>query len=138
MAKIKVKGTTLKQNLGGVYTAVAQLTTLNVSGAETETVESDTLDNTDAGIEYDPTGRSEGGSVDGDLLYDPALGGHQNITDLITTPAKEDWQVVYADSAETTAGFTSAGVGFDITMDQGDLVRASFSLKLDGILSYPT
>lgn len=138
MAKIKVKGTQLQQNLGGVFAAVAQLTSCSVSGSESETVEADTLDTIGAGIPYEPTGRSEGGSVDFDLIYDPRLQGHQSITDLVTTPAKETWKIVFADSATTEMAFTSAGVGFDVTLDQGELVRASASLKVDGIPTWPT
>lgn len=137
MAKVKVKGAALQQDIVGM-TTVAQLTSISLSGAESETVEADTLDNTDAGIPYEPTGRSEGGSVDFEGIHDVALAGHQAITDLITTPADQDWQILNADTGATTEAFTGAGVSHDRTYEQGDLVRFSGSIKVDGIITYGT
>lgn len=133
MAKIPVKGTQLQQDLSGVYTAVAQLTSVSLSGTENETVETDTLDNTDAVIQMDPTGRTTGGSVDAEMLYDPALQGHKNITALLTTPVRENWRVVYADSGQTTLDFTSAGIGFEATAEQGDFLRGSLSAEVTAL-----
>lgn len=138
MAKIKVKGTVLKEDIASTLTAVAQVISLEHSGAETETVEADTLDNANAGIPYEPTGRAEGGSVDGEMFFDPVLAGHQLFTDHITTPADVDYSITFADAATTAWEFTSAGMGFDISFAPGDLVKASFSLKVDGLVSYAT
>lgn len=138
MAKVKVKGAALQQELAMTFTTVAQLTSLNLSGAESETVESDTLDNTSAGIPYESTGRSEGGSVDFEGIHDVALAGHQAITDLITTPADQNWKIVNADSGSTEEAFTGAGVSHDRTYEQGDLVRFSGSIKVDGLITYAT
>jgi len=51
-----------------------------------ETYEADTLDNTDAGIPHMPTGRTEGGSLSGEMFFDPALAGHQKLTALLMYP----------------------------------------------------
>lgn len=136
MAKVKVKGTTLKQTIAMSLTDVAQLTSVSVSGNENETVDSDTLDNASSGIPYESTGRTEGGSVDFEGLYDPALAGHQAITDLLTTAADTVWNIVWADT--TVHAFTSAGVGFDVDAQQGALLQCSGSLKVDGLATWPT
>lgn len=138
MAKVKCKGTKLQQELATVLTDVAQVLSLEVSGAESETYDATALDTSGAGKEYAPTGYSEGGSVSGELFYDPALAGHQAITDLITTPAEQDWAIVFADADATDMPFTGAGVGFDISVDMNDGLKASFSIKLDQLASYPT
>ena len=72
MAKTKVKGTILEQGSGTNYTAVAQITNFAVTGGQTETVETRTLDGT-VGIEYSPTGYTETGSVTFSLIHDLAL-----------------------------------------------------------------
>ena len=136
MAKVKVKGTTLKQTIAMTLTDVAQLTSVSVTGNENETVDSDTLDNSNAGIPYASTGRTEGGSVDFEGLYDPGLAGHQAISDLLTTPADVVWNIVWADA--TVHAFTSAGVGFDVDAQQGALLSCSGSLKVDGLATWPT
>jgi hypothetical protein len=138
MAKIKCKGTSLKQTLAGQATAVAQIISLELPEAESETYESDTLDNTDAGIPYDNTGRSEGGSCAGELFYDPALPGHKNLLALITTPQDETWTVTFADTGASTWTFTGAGFSFGGTVALNSGLKGSFKIKLDGIPTYPT
>jgi len=145
MAKLKVKGTIIEQSSGTTYTAVAQVTGFSISGIETETYDSRTLDGT-AGVEYDPTGYVEGGSVTFDLLYDPALGGHQAITDLavaahLTTnglPNDVNWKVKFANTASTELTFVSSGISVDITGDATDGLRSSITLKCDGCPVLPT
>jgi len=138
MAKVKCKGTVLQQELSMGFTAVAQVVSLEQSGAESETTDVTTLDTSGAGKEYMPTGYSEGGSVSGELFYDPALAGHQAITDLITTPSEQNWKIIFADTGTTEMAFTGAGVGFDISVQQNDGLRASFSIKNDQIPTFPT
>ena len=145
MAKLKVKGTIIEQATGTTYATIAQVTGFNISGIETETYDSRTLDGT-AGVEYDPTGYVEGGSVTFDLLYDPALNGHQAITDLavaahLTTsglPNDVNWKVKFANTASTELTFVSSGIGVDITGDASDGLRASITLKCDGCPVLPT
>lgn len=138
MAKIKCKGTSLSQTISAAYVAVAQIIDLELPTAESETFESDTLDNTDAGIPYDPTGRSEGGSCSGNLFYDPALAGHKNLTELIRVPAKETWKITFADTGSSTWTFSGAGFSLGGAVALNDGLKANFSIKLDGIPTYPT
>lgn len=145
MAKLKVKGTVIEQATGTTYTAIAQVTGFNISGIETETYDSRTLDGT-AGVEYDPTGYVEGGSVTFDLLYDPALAGHQAITDLavaahMTTsglPNDVNWKVKFANTSSTELTFVSSGIGVDITGEASDGLRANITLKCDGCPVLPS
>ncbi|MCH7700664.1 MAG: hypothetical protein IID37_03150 [Planctomycetes bacterium] len=81
MSKVIGKGTVLQESIATVFTAIAQIISLDLPEAETETVEADTLDNANAGIPYEATGRTEGGSVSGELYFDPTLAGHQQFTD---------------------------------------------------------
>lgn len=138
MAKVPSKGTVLQQEISMTFTAVAQLTEISQSGAESETYESTTLDTTGAGKEYTPTGYSEGGTVDVGGFYDPALAGHQAITDLITTPAEQNWKIIYADSANTECPYTSAGLSWDTTVAMSDGLKFSSSMKCDQLPTFPT
>lgn len=138
MAKCKVKGTVIRQTIASVLTAVAQVTEFSHSGAETETFDATTVDTSGAGKEYAPTGYSEGGSVDFSIFYDPALAGHQAITDLVTTPATCVWNFTFTDTGPATCAFTSAGLGFGFTGAMNDGLKADVSLKLTGLLAYST
>lgn len=138
MAKLQVKGTAIKQTIGTTLTAVAQITEFGHDGAEVETYDATTLDTNGAGREYEQTGYVEGGSVNCTLFFDPALAGHQAITDDITTPTTRNWSIEFADSATTTWTFDAAGVGLSITGAQNDGLKADVSLKLDQLANYAT
>ena len=138
MAKIKCKGTALKQVLAGTaYTTVAQVISLTLPTMESETYESDTLDNALAGIPYDSTGRTEGGTLSGELFYDPALAGHKALLTLLTTPGDESWKLVFADTGVSEWIFTGAGFSFGGTVALNDGLKGSFSIKLDGLPTFP-
>lgn len=138
MAKVACKGTVLQQELSMVFTAVAQIVSLGQSGAESETFDCTTLDTSGAGKEYGQTGYTEPGSVDFELFYDPALAGHQAMTDLLTTPAEQNWKIIFADTGVTEYPFTGAGIGFDVAVDMNDGLKASGSIKLNGLGTWPT
>ena len=138
MAKIKGKGTVLKQSIASLLTPVAQVISLDIGAAESETFECDTLDNTSAGILYQPTGRSEGDSTSGELFFDPVLAGHQAMTDIIITPAETPWEIVYADAATTAWSILGAGLSFGVSIVGNDGVKASFSIKHSGLPGYTT
>lgn len=145
MAVLKCKGTALQIASGTTYSSVAQITEMGIDGAQTETAEVRTLDG-NAGIPYISTGYVEGGNVTFGLLYDPALAGHQTVTDLITsahlltTGAQntQQWKVVFANTASTEMTFTSAGIGASVTVDPTNALRASLTLKADGCPAFPT
>lgn len=138
MAKVICKGTVIKQTISMSLTAVAQVISIEHSGAEAETFDNTTLDTTGSGKEHLATGYTEGGSINLELFWDPALAGHQSITDELTTPSEVDWEMTFADSGVTTMAFTVAGTGFDWSVDMADGLKASISLKLDQLPTYPT
>lgn len=138
MSKVKCKGTTLSQTISAVYVAVAQVISLELPDMESETYEADTLDNTSAGIPYEPTGRTEGGSCSGELFYDPALTGHKNLLELLTTPAAEAWKITFADTGASTWSFAGAGFSFGGTVALNDGLKGNFSIKLNGLPTFPS
>jgi len=141
MAKIKGKGTILEMDVDGVLTAVAQVISVDQSGMESLTFDSDTLDNTSAGKPYDPTGESEGGTCGFEFFFDAALTGHKAMLELIANPSDYidvDWQLTYATSPSPTAWpFVGAGFGMDVTVVLNDGVKASATVKLDGLPTFP-
>ncbi len=137
MAKVKCKGTVLKQEIGSTLTAVAQVIGMDLPDMESGTYEADTLDNALAGIPYESTGRTEGGSAGFELFLDPALAGHQGLLDLLTTPADQDWSITFADTGLTIWTFTGAGFSFGGTVALNDGLKAKCKIKLDGLPTFP-
>lgn len=137
MAKVKVKGTVIKQTISSVLTAVAQIIDFSHDGAQTEEYESTTIDTSGAGKTYSQTGYSEGGNFNFTAFYDPALAGHKAISAYIATPADCVWNVITTDSAPTTNVFTSCSVGFGFTGAMNDGLKCDVKLKITGLMTYP-
>lgn len=137
MALVVSKGTVLKQEIASVFTAVAQLKSIGFDGAESETFESTTLDS-GVGKRHTPTGYSEGGSFTASGFYDPALVGHQSLTDLVSVPATQNWKCIFADGALTEMAFATAGAGATIKVDPASGLMLDFKGKLTGLLNFPT
>jgi hypothetical protein len=137
MAKVKGKGTIFKMTISMSLTAVAQLLDLELSGCEAETYDSTTLDGA-VYKTYDHTGYSEPGEASFGLFYDPALSGHQFITDQIDTPADNACQITYADTGATTQSFTGAGWGMGVQVAMNDGLKGSVKCKIDGAAGWPT
>lgn len=137
MAKIVGKGTVIQQEIASVYTPVAQVLSIDHSGSKSESYDATALDS-GVGKERDLTGYAEGGTVKLEVFLDPALAGHQAITDLITVPAKCNWKTIFTDGANTQATFRSASVtaGFKVAMNDG--TKASYDLEVDGLFGWPS
>ena len=137
MAIVKCKGTKLQHTVSASLVDIAQILSLEHSGAGSETFESTTLDGGTYKT-FAPTGYSNPGTVAAEIFYDPALVGHQAITDLIATPATNAMKIVYADTAATNQSFTSAGVEFGTTVAMEDGLKASITYIVTGDPGWPT
>jgi hypothetical protein len=137
MAKVKCKGSVIQHTVSAALAAIAQCLSIEFSGSASETFDSSTLD---GGVfkTYDQTGYSEPGEVTVELFYDPALAGHQAITDLIAAPADNVMKIIYADSGTTQQSFTVAGVEFGVTVDMADGLKGSVTYQVDGDPGWPT
>ena len=138
MAYVLSKGSILEQKISGTFTAVAQVETISLSGAESETAEYRPLDAPTAGVIKRPNGWATGGTVTAGLIYDPALSGHQSISDLVGTPAVCDWRLKHADGSQTPTTWTSGGVGFDEDINGTTGVKATVRMTVDGLVAFPT
>lgn len=138
MAQLKSKGTAIALKVATVFTAIAQVISMDKDDMSNETYEADTLDNAAAGIPYKPTGRTEGGNFSFELFLDPALTIHKNILATLTTPVKTQWQLTFSDATPTIWTWDAAGLsvaGPKVALKEG--VKASVKMKLDGMVTLP-
>jgi len=131
MAIVKCKGTKLQHTVSASLVDIAQTLSLEHSGSGSETFESTTLDGGTFKT-FAQTGYSNPGTVAAEIFYDPALAGHQAITDLVAAPADNAMKLIYADTAATNQSFTSAGVEFGVTVAMEDGLKASITYTVDG------
>lgn len=137
MSIVKCKGTKLQHTVSATLVDIAQILSIEHSGSGSETFDSTTLD---GGVykTFAPTGYSNPGQVSAEIFYDPALAGHQAVTDLIATPATNAMKIIYADTAATNQAFTSAGVEFGATVAMDDGLKASITYTVTGDPGWPT
>lgn len=147
MAQVICKGTVLKRSIASVYTAVAQIISIDLPEFATETYDADTLDNPDAGIPKLPTGRTEGGEVKCELFFDPVLSTHTTYTADALDPYTRlnpsgagtgvGHQIIFADSANTVWPFNVTGVSFGGTVAMNDGLKGSLTLTVNKTVTYP-
>lgn len=135
---IKSKGTKLQKEISMVFTDVPGVHQLTTDGVDVEDYDDTTLDQAAAGRGHSPTGYAEGGSVNGQLFFDPVDTTIQSMTDDITTPAKVNWKVIWSDGAATEWPFSGFMKFLNVTADMANALVAPFSVKLDGLFTYPT
>ncbi len=136
MAFSAAKGTVLKITVGTVLTTIAQVISIDGPDAESLTFPHDTLDNAAHAIPYKPSKSTEGGSFTGECFFDPVDTTHQEITDHLTSNASEAMSIVWSDVAPTTWTFNSVGFSFSPAAALGDGLKATFALKVDGVVGY--
>lgn len=131
MAIVKNKGARLQHTVSAALADIAQLTGFEISGSKSNTFDSTILE---GGVYKTKaqTGYSDPGTVTAELFYDPALAGHQAITDLIATPADNAMKIIYADTGASEQSFTSAGTEFGATIAMDNGLKGNVTYEIDG------
>ena len=138
MAKIVGKGTVLQQTIAMSLVDIAQVIGVEYSGGASETYDGTSLDTSGAGREMPVTSVATPGAFDFDMFFDPALAGHQFITDEITTPAENASKLIFADSGTTEWPFTRSGISLGLTVALDDGVKARCSFQCTGLPTFAT
>ena len=135
MAKLAGKGTQFRSTISAMMTTVAQVNSIGTSGFASETYDGTSLDST-VGKEFPLTGYATGGTVDVELFFDPSLAGHQFYTDSITVPVTIIHNILYTDARITA--FTSSGMEWGVTVAMDDGIKATLSMTVTGLPTWPT
>lgn len=133
---ISSKGSSFGLQSGNSYASVAALLSLDGPGPEAEHFEARTLDS-NAGVDYLPTGYIEGGQISGEVFLTSA-----NKTSFINAIAGlaangvTNCQVSYG-SGNSAITFTQAIAGLGLTPSAAmkDGVKAKFTAKVSGAVT---
>lgn len=131
MAKIPGKGASFSLDLGEGSAAVGQCISISLPEGEHEVFESDTTDNEDAGIPYQATMRTEGGSVEAEIFLDNT--SHASLLAILASPAEAGFACVIGFRGGTSWSMTLAGLKFgggSIVLNDG--VKTTIGGKLSG------
>lgn len=137
------KGTVLQMDVAGSLAAVAEVISVEISGAKSETFDGTTLSQAASGMVRQANGYSTPPDVSAELFWLPTNAGHQAITDEITTPTivvanQLDGKIIYADSGSTELPFKIAGVEVGQTIAKDDGVKANVTFTLNGQPTWTT
>lgn len=137
MAKIKCKGTKVQQSIAAIFTDIAQVISIDPPEGKVETYDATALDSS-AGKENKITGFVDGGELKFELFMDPALAGFKFMTAQITTPADgQQYKVIFADVGATAWAFSGGGISIGPAVKMNDGLKATVTVKLDGMVTYP-
>jgi hypothetical protein len=138
MAKIKGKGTVFQHTVSAALTALAQVISIDFTGAESEKYESRALDS-DPYMTYELTGYAMPGQVELELFWDPALAGHKALLTRMgtgsTIPVTNAMKVIYSDTTEQS--FTGCSTAFGASVRTNDGVKAKVTFGITGDPGFP-
>lgn len=91
------KGILIKVEIGGAMVVLGQTISITLPTQKMENLETDDLDNTDTGIPYSGTGRTERGEIEAEIYFDPGLSSHVALLTWASQspPEKKDVSVTY-------------------------------------------
>jgi predicted secreted protein len=126
--------TILKKGDGGspeVFTAIAKVTDISISGFSIDAVEVTSQDSADHFREYIP-GMRDGGEVSFDLVFDPALTGHTALKTALETGAVSNWRVEFPVNPVKAWAFKGFLTSFEIDASMEEALTASATIKITG------
>lgn len=129
--KVKSKGTALLMSISAVYTAIPLLKSISISGAESQTYNSTTLD----GVVYetnDPTGYTTAPTITADGFRDPDDATQAAFIALLAAPVATNFKVTYADTTPLSEVYSGTGFGFDTSASLSEGLSCSYKIQTSG------
>lgn len=130
--KVKSKGTALLMSISAVYTAIPLLKSISISGAQSETFDSRTLDQSDTYGTFQPNGFTSAPTIAADGFRDPDDTTQQAFIALLAAPVETNFKVTYTDGTPLSEVYAGAGFGFDTTAAMADGLACSYSIQTSG------
>jgi hypothetical protein len=128
------KGSTWTVGIGTAGASLASLLSIDGPEIESETFESDTLDNASAGIPYQATGRVEGGKISAEGFLSSANKSAALALIASLASGSSGTSVISYGPSGSAVTFTSAIAGFSCAPSAAlkDGVKCKFSGKVSG------
>jgi hypothetical protein len=121
----------LLMSISAVYTAIPLLKSISISGAQSQTYNSSTLD----GVVYetnDPTGYTTAPSISADGYRDPDDTVQQAFIALLAAPVATNFKVTYANALPLSEIYSGTGFGFDTSVALSEGLSCSYTIQTSG------
>ncbi|GAA3223272.1 phage tail tube protein [Actinocorallia longicatena] len=132
MSGLNAFGTLLKRGNGApseVFTAIANVTSINPPGMSRETLDMTAHDSEDGWMEF-LGGLKDGGEVSTDINYMPAV--HDTLIADFDDDEPRNYQIVFPDPDQTTWTVAVILTGFEPEAPYDDKLSASLTWKVSG------
>lgn len=129
--KIKSKGTALLMEIASVYTAIPLLKSISISGAQSQTYNSTTLD----GSVYetnDPTGYTTAPTISADGYRDPDDTVQAAFIAKLAAPVATNFKVTYTDATPLSEIYSGTGFGFDTSAQLSEGLSCTYNIQTSG------
>ena len=137
MAKYSTKGTVLQRDIATVYTAFAQIISLNWPSSEVGYYDGTALDSGVDEEDGELTGHTKPGEIDGECFCDPADSVQALMFADLRAPAYWDGKLIAPDSGTSEFTFNGSTKTFRPKAGLRDGFKADFSIKLRSLASNP-
>jgi len=130
---VKSKGTALLMSISAVYTAIPLLKSISISGAESQTYPSSTLDGT-VYETHAATGYTTAPTISAEGFRDPDDSTQAAFIALLvtSTPIAVNFKVTYVDTTPLSEIYSGVGFGFDTTVAMSDGLACSYKIQTSG------
>lgn len=132
MAIIKSKGTVLSMSISGTYTAISNLTSVDISDEKTITFGTEVINQTDPYKTKMSSGYTDPPTIKAEGFFDPSNASWQAYEGLLTSHTETNFKVTYTDSAPTSKVYKGVGFGLDKKMAMTDGVKANITIETSG------
>lgn len=131
-SKVKSKGTALLMSISAVYTAIPMLKSISISGAQSQTYNGSTLDQSGAYEINDPNGYTSAPTISADGFRDPDDTTQQAFIALLVTPVATNFKVTYTDGTPLSEVYSGTGFGFDTTAQMAEGLACTYNIQTSG------
>jgi len=130
--KVKSKGTALLVSISAVYTAIPLLKSISISGAQSQTFEANTLDQSGAYGLNEPNGYTTAPTISAEGFRDPDDTTQKFFIALLATPVATNFKVTYTDGTPLSEVYSGTGFGFDTSAQMQDGLACTYNIQTSG------
>ena len=132
LVKYPAKGMTLLQSIASVYTAMAGVRSIEVSGYKTLTMPTESLDASSPVKTKAFNGFADPAVIKASGYYDPAHATYTAYEGLMPSSPATNFKVTMPDAAPTSKIYSGVGFGINIKGEVGGALMADIEIETSG------
>lgn len=132
LVKYPAKGMTLLQSIASVYTALAGVRSIDISGYKTLTMPTESLDASSPVKTKQSNGFADPPTIKASGFYDPAHATYTAFEGLMPAATVTNFKVTFPDAAPTSRIYSGVGFAINIKGEVGNALMADIEIETSG------